>query len=497
MAAFLYGASIQGIQKFIFETKKLKEIVGASELVEQMSNELFQKEFKINEDDMIMHAAGNVRLLSEDEHLIKNIVKTWPKIVGSKAPGLVLSQAVVKVEGTLNKSHFDLLEKRLRIARNRQFITQPVTPMASIRSRRTGKAAIDWNDDGKPRDCSSKVKQEIAGKDAKQNLMEKSLGENAKQFLNSFAMDVTHMMYKDEETGWLAVIHADGNNMGKLIQLISQKLEKNQSDFKDFFKKFSEILNKSTIAATEYAVNQIILPEKKNSKKLPFRPVVVGGDDLTIIIRADLALSFTEVYLKKFNEETTNNFKELAATFSLDELKNGLTACAGIAYMKDSFPFHYAVDLAESLCADAKKYAKQIDKVNVPSALLFHKVYDSFVDDYSEIEARELTAANGISFKYGPYGTDGRGLASINELKEQVELILRDDSPRSGIRKWLSLLHNDLNKANLWLERVKEITGAEFRKKLNLETAISSNKTHLFDVLTIASISKKRKGGKH
>ncbi len=32
--AYLYGASIQGIQGFIFETNKLKEIAGASNLIE-------------------------------------------------------------------------------------------------------------------------------------------------------------------------------------------------------------------------------------------------------------------------------------------------------------------------------------------------------------------------------------------------------------------------------------------------------------------------------
>ena len=31
---YLYGAAIQGIQSFIFQTNKLQEIVGASELIE-------------------------------------------------------------------------------------------------------------------------------------------------------------------------------------------------------------------------------------------------------------------------------------------------------------------------------------------------------------------------------------------------------------------------------------------------------------------------------
>ena len=34
MTKFLYGASVQGFQRFIFQTNELKDIVGASELVE-------------------------------------------------------------------------------------------------------------------------------------------------------------------------------------------------------------------------------------------------------------------------------------------------------------------------------------------------------------------------------------------------------------------------------------------------------------------------------
>ena len=36
MAKYLYGAAVQGIQGFIFQTNKLRDIVGASELVERI-----------------------------------------------------------------------------------------------------------------------------------------------------------------------------------------------------------------------------------------------------------------------------------------------------------------------------------------------------------------------------------------------------------------------------------------------------------------------------
>ena len=38
---YLYGAAVQGIQGFIFQTNKLREIVGASELVEEICTDMF------------------------------------------------------------------------------------------------------------------------------------------------------------------------------------------------------------------------------------------------------------------------------------------------------------------------------------------------------------------------------------------------------------------------------------------------------------------------
>lgn len=48
---WLYGASVQGIQGYIFQTNKLKDVIGASELVKDLRETNFKKEFVL---------AGNV-----------------------------------------------------------------------------------------------------------------------------------------------------------------------------------------------------------------------------------------------------------------------------------------------------------------------------------------------------------------------------------------------------------------------------------------------------
>jgi hypothetical protein len=57
-----------------------------------------------------------------------------------------------------------------------------------------------------------------------------------------------------------------------------------------------------------------------NKKFLPFRPIVLGGDDLTIIVKSEFALNFTEEFLKAFEQETEQNMKALFTTSTLTHL---------------------------------------------------------------------------------------------------------------------------------------------------------------------------------
>lgn len=47
----MYGTSVQGIQGYIFQTNKLKDVIGVSELVKDLRETNFKKEFVL---------AGNV-----------------------------------------------------------------------------------------------------------------------------------------------------------------------------------------------------------------------------------------------------------------------------------------------------------------------------------------------------------------------------------------------------------------------------------------------------
>ena len=97
MSKYLYGAAVQGIQNFIFQTNQLSDIVGASELVENICTTLFRElvhEFGDEYDkNSIVHAAGNIKHIFTDEKKCQDIVRDFPRKVVEYAPGITISQA--------------------------------------------------------------------------------------------------------------------------------------------------------------------------------------------------------------------------------------------------------------------------------------------------------------------------------------------------------------------------------------------------------------------
>ena len=113
MSKYLYGAAVQGIQSFIFNTNELKHIIGASELVEQICKSDFD-EFAKN-GEYVVRAAGNIKFIFDRKEDCQKAVREFPKKVMSKAPGITISQAVVAFDDAFGKA-IDDLEALLTVA---------------------------------------------------------------------------------------------------------------------------------------------------------------------------------------------------------------------------------------------------------------------------------------------------------------------------------------------------------------------------------------------
>ena len=122
---------------------------------------------------------------------------------------------------------------------------------------------------------------------------------------------------------------------------------------------------------------------------VPVVPVILGGDDVTVIASGDYALPFAASFLLHFEEKTAADplLKYLHAVskicdeegVSTDRRPAPMTAAAGVAIVRRNFPFHIAYELAEKLVSRAKGVGKNQDPPC--STLDFHVLFDTTVVD--------------------------------------------------------------------------------------------------------------------
>ena len=224
---------------------------------------------------------------------------------------------------------------------------------------------------------------------------------------------------------------------------------------------------------------------------------------MRVFCSADIALRFTNEFLKEFEVQTKKELKSLVDKYSLKEFENGLTACAGVAFCNEKYPFHYGINLAEDLCKEAKKEAKKINDTLAPSCLMFHNVQSSFYTSYSDFVKNELEIGD-ISFQFGPYYTNKKFGSTIEDLINIVNCFSVEESAKSRLRKWLSELHYDTNYASSLLKRINQVLDdnikqatnnalKELHKDLSLDnlfiTKDSKDCTPIHDIIEIASIT--------
>lgn len=509
---YLYGAAVQGIQEFIYRTNKLREIVGASELVAMICTELFADVLYNKERDSlsklekdicaIVNAAGNIKYIFESKEECQRVARIFPKTVMEFAPGVTLSQSVVELNSENDFGNaVKKLEQNLRAQRNRPMREQNIGLTGILRSRTTGFPVSHIrqvkNNENEYLDSATyhKLYDIKTGKrkETFKLLCRKAFGNNielqSEIDYKRLPLDIKDITSTND---WIAIIHADGNGLGQVVQKIGNDREK--------FRDFSRLLDEATVEAARNAFYDTVLKNLKQDEVVPARPIVLSGDDLTVICRADLAIPFTESFLKYFEEFTKNKLGNLLLGKNKDGSKseaifkskenqaNHLTACAGIAFIKSSFPFHFGYKLAESLCDRAKKDTKELfnaEEGYLPaSCIMFHKVQDSFITDFNEISVRELQPQSDLSFEYGPYYLNTLESSepcekyknekrwTINTLQSNVKKLndIEGNVVKSSLRNWITLLSDDPAKAKQKLNRIIEIL--EMRKRDSLKDLV-------------------------
>ena len=206
----------------------------------------------------------------------------------------------------------------------------------------------------------------------------------------------------------VAVIHIDGNGVGGIMKDLNDSKDRVAPaefqeeigcgrDDPDALRRFLLAVNERLQNAVEHAfaaawtrIDELSHRDDKRAGRehtaIPVVPVILGGDDVTVITSGDYALPFAAAYLRYYEEATRSDPILRYLTPPEGQDTGPMTAAAGVAIVKRNFPFHIAYELAEKLVDRAKK----VGKTTQPpcSTLDYHVLFDTTVLDASEILPR-------------------------------------------------------------------------------------------------------------
>jgi hypothetical protein len=424
-------------QTYIFGTNRLRHVVGASFLVHQVGAEWVPEASRRIGVTPVVAISGKALLLVDDPAAGRAVISDVSMRALEHAPGLEVTgvvgpgfdpalawrpetlEALPAAGGEKPFTHVEALQETYELleaarqARPSPQLRDPLMPWFEV-CRDSGYPAAGLEDPADDRYVAAPV---LAKSKARWQARDRM-----RELLRDLPDVVPANLDDLRDDGWIAVIHADGNGVGRVFLRFPElalradgtpglSLERHA----DLLGKFTRELESATEAALGVAVRDAIAGGDADGTILP---VVVGGDDLTVVCHARLALPLARAFGLAFEEQTAVQPTINAIT------GGGLTAAAGIAYVKPHHPFSAAYGLAEELTASGKQVTQTAGREM--SSLDFHVAFESTLTDLAGLRAG--LAPGGILRYGGPYVITGEdspavGTRDIAELDRAIRTV--------------------------------------------------------------------------
>lgn len=375
------------IKQYVFATNKLKEIRGASSLLDHLNRrEMIKLVGEYKATPVYTNGGSGMFLVGDSEERAREFARTIQRSYLEKTRGgATISFAVQKIPDDIDDVwhdervhpymrllHYRLLQdKGLPHQEIEVLPSHPFMRPCDACGVRYAEGKYEEHRSADPDDqerlycgvCLEKRKEDHKVRHGIEQLVEEKVttGSIVKSTENPFAWEKLIGMlpssYLKPNTNrpsdfnklqglsggkdYMALIYADANQMGTVMDKL-KTLEDREA--------VAKVVDNAIYKAMSQAVAQhlpIVQGESKGEYMFPFDILMIGGDDVMVVTPANVAMDVALTLAKEFREETKKNDTRLE--------KKGYTLSVAIILAPVKYPFSLLHALAESTLKYAKK----------------------------------------------------------------------------------------------------------------------------------------------
>lgn len=226
----------------------------------------------------------------------------------------------------------------------------------------------------------------------------------------------------DKSNNYIGLICCDGNRMGQKLKEIVK--------IPDDYTEFSKLVKDAVENILFKVVAEEIAPDDKDYVPVEF--ILMGGDDLVIIVPANKAVMIARKFCKGFHKETSSGGKEVSMS-------------AGVAIAHSKFPISRLHNVAEGLLKSAKRLSNNLKSEHIEASCLDFAIISSpSSSPINEIRGKEYTCGNDDNYKlfrrpYPVYDSKTEN-DELDDLTDTIKELKSISFPRTKLNQFYQIL---------------------------------------------------------
>jgi hypothetical protein len=352
---YLVIHDVDAIQRYVFATNRLREIRGASALLEHLNSSGTRDLIRQHYGELIYVGGGGAAAEFDTEEAAKAFSHAV-SLLYAEQTGTASSTGVVveydiqapdsdaqSFRSALIRAHQQLRDEKAR----RAHATHMLTCAYFKRCQACGIYPAAHYDSHLPEQqgrfvcasCFTKRQQEHESPVHRR--IRKIFGARHKIAIR-FPLEVDDIGNAANAGGYIGVVYADGNRMGDRLQRITSK-----KSLQNFSRTIDQATRTAIASALTYRRDLLT-----HQHMLPILVPLCGGDDMVIITPGHQALQIAVEYLQSLQDRVRHKMpQEVADLLGSREV----SSCAGVAIAKAHTPLSALLELAHDLCGSAKQ----------------------------------------------------------------------------------------------------------------------------------------------